>query len=228
MDRVKVFIGYSSEQKSIGGKFKSFTEDYCGYKVFIAHDDIPGSFVWEDEIIKAIEKADIFIPLISEGFAKSPFADQETGIAVYLKKKIIPIKLDSANPYGFISKYQALQYKKYPPGYSYKDNINELAISIAQVGLSYDSGTRLHKKAINSIVYAFCNSGSFYASNATINSMIKCRDFSRSHLKQIKKAIKINNQIQGAFELPTLKRFLLGHYKLAIDSILKSDTMSMI
>lgn len=217
MDRVTAFISYSSTQKTIGGKFKSYIEDYCGYEVFIAHDDILGSLVWEDEIIKAIEISDVFISLISKEFEKSPFADQETGIAAYLKKKIIPIKLDDTSPYGFINKYQALQYKKYPTSYFYSDNVNELAISIAQVVLSYDSGTRFHGRAMNSIIHAFCNSNSFYTSNATISSMIKCKDFSKSHLKQIENAIKANRQVQGAFELPTLKRFLLDYYGLSID-----------
>lgn len=106
MDRVSAFISYSSTQKVIGGTFKSFLSSYCGYKIFIAHDDIPGSAIWEEEIIKGIEESDFFIPLISKEFADSPFADQETGIAVYLNKKIIPIKLEEVNPYGFISKYQ--------------------------------------------------------------------------------------------------------------------------
>lgn len=128
MDRISAFISYSSKQKVIGGKFKSYLENYCGYETFIAHDDIPGSTIWEDEIIQAIENADFFIPLISREFKKSPFTDQETGIAVFLKKKIIPIKLDEINPYGFIEKYQALQYK---------NNMHKLALTIAQIGLIY-------------------------------------------------------------------------------------------
>src|SRR3989344_8729564 len=122
MNRISVFISYSSTQKTIGGKIKSYLSSCCGYEMFIAHDDIPGSSVWEAEIINAIEKYDFFIPLISREFKKSQYADQETGIAVYLKKKIIPIKLDDANPYGFISKFQAIPYK---------DDMKELALTIA-------------------------------------------------------------------------------------------------
>lgn len=119
MDCISAFISYSVKQKTIGGKFRSLLTTYCGYETFIAHDDILGSAVWEEEIIKAIEKADFFIPLISSDFKTSDFTDQETGIAITLKKKIIPIKLEEVNPYGFISKYQALQYKSYQNKYSH-------------------------------------------------------------------------------------------------------------
>lgn len=97
-NRISAFISYSSAEKKIGGRFKSCLTTYCGYETFIAHDDIPGSSVWEPEIVKAIPQTDFFIPLISESFKNSPYTDQETGIAVYLNKKIIPIKLGSVDP----------------------------------------------------------------------------------------------------------------------------------
>lgn len=217
MDRILAFISYSSKEKEICGKFRSYLSNFCGYQIFTAHDDIPGSSVWEEEIIKAIENCDLFIPLISREFITSDYANQETGIAYYLKKKIIPIKLESVNPYGFINKYQALQYKKNPAGYYYEHNINNLAVSIAQIGMSYDSDSKFNIKAINSIVYAFCNSNSFNTSNAVISSMIKCKNFSRSQINLIVKAIQLNSQIQGAYNLPVLKKFLSTNYKIVID-----------
>ena len=174
--------------------------------MFIAHDDIPGSSVWEEEIIKGIEKSDFFIPLISQEFIKSPFADQETGIAVYLKKKIIPIKLDYTNPYGFISKFQAIPYK---------DDMKELATTIAQVGLSY--GDPYRQKVLNSAVKAFCTSGSFEVANANIKTLCTCRDFSQNHISQIVRAININGQIKRAFELDALKLFLRNTFKISVD-----------
>lgn len=208
MDRISAFISYSSKQKFIGGKLKSYLGNYCGYETFIAHDDILGSTIWEDEIIKSIANADFFIPLISKEFKESPFTDQETGIAVYLKKKIIPIKLDEINPYGFIEKYQALQYR---------NNINKIALTIAQIGLIYESQSSYHQKVLNSIVHAFCKSMSFEIANATIQILCKCNDLSFDQLIQIAKAIKTNSQIKNAYGLPTLKECLMRKYKISID-----------
>lgn len=197
--------------------FKSFLSSYCGYETFIAHNDIPGSSVWEREIIKAISQTDFFIPLISQSFKDSPFTDQETGIAVYLKKKIIPIKLETIDPYGFINKYQALQYKQYPSSYYLSDNIKELILTIAQIGLKFPRKSLYHQKALNSIVHAFCLSRSFDSANAVIQGMLKCRDFSKSQIVQILQAIMDNNQIQGAYDLPRLKEFLRLTYQISVD-----------
>jgi len=208
MDRISAFISYSSKQKVIGGKFKSYLENYCGYETFIAHDDILGSTIWEEEIIKAIKNADFFIPLISKEFKESPFTDQETGIAICLKKKIIPVKLDEINPYGFIEKYHALQYR---------NDINNLALTIAQIGLICKPQSSYHQKVLNSIVYAFCKSISFEIANATIQILCKCNDLSSHQLAQIVKAIKTNSQIKNAYGLNALKECLRKKYKMSID-----------
>lgn len=208
MDRISAFISYSSKQKVIGGKFKSYLENYCGYETFIAHDDIVGSTIWEDEIIQAIKNADFFIPLISKEFKESPFTDQETGIAVCLKKKIIPIRLDDINPYGFIKKYQALQYK---------NNVNRIALTIARIGIIYEPQSSYHQKVLNSIVHAFCKSMSFEIANATIQILCKCDDLSSNQLTQIVKAIKTNSQIKNAYGLDALKECLSKKYKISID-----------
>lgn len=208
MDKISAFICYSSKQKLIGGKFKAYLENLCGYEAFIAHDDILGSTIWEEEIIQAIKNADFFIPLISKEFKESPFTDQETGIAVCLEKKIIPIKLDQVNPYGFIKKYQALQYE---------NNADRLALTVAQIGLIYEPQSSYHQKALNSIVRAFCRSISFEIANATIQILCECNDLSPNQLTQIIKAIKTNSQIRNAYGLNALKECLDKKYKISID-----------
>ena len=153
MDRISVFISYSTHDKKIGGRFKCCLESYCGFHAFIAHDDIPPSTIFEEEIKNAINKCDIFIPLISQVFKDSDFTDQETGIAVSLNKKIIPIKLENLNPYGFMSKYQAMKYEKPRTQYSNIDNVKKLVLAIAQIGLNYE---QLQIKTTDSIIHAFC------------------------------------------------------------------------
>ncbi|MEK7140946.1 MAG: toll/interleukin-1 receptor domain-containing protein [Patescibacteria group bacterium] len=213
MDRINAFISYASEEKQIGGRLKQLLIHYCGYDTFIAHDDIPGSEVWEKEILHAIRSADFFIPLVSERFKNSSYTDQETGCAVCLNKKIIPIKLETTNPYGFINKYQALQYKKDP-----QDNLLELAITVAHIGLHYQPKTVYYKKSLESLVHALCNSNSFETTNAIIRILSKCNhQFSEDHVAQIMRAMQINSQIIGAFGLPELKRILTVIYRCRID-----------
>lgn len=214
MDPIRAFISYSSAQKIIGGRFKICLTNYCGYDAFIAHDDMPAASVFQEEILKKIANTDLFIPLLSEDFKKSDFTDQETGLAVGFQKKIIPIKLDTINPYGFIDKYHALQYKMYPPHYYYPDNIKELVLTIAQIVLNED---KFHDRAINSLINAFCSSLSFEATNATIELMLKYDHFSKDQLQQIINAINTNPQIKGAWGLEGFKEFLHNTYNITID-----------
>lgn len=223
MDKINVFISYSSEEKKISGRLKRLLLKYCGYTAFIAHDDIPASEVWENEILNSIKKSDFFIPLISQSFKTSDYADQETGYAVSLNKKIIPVKLDNTNPYGFINKFQALQYKKslssqINPWNNKLDNLDQIAISIAYIGLHYQLNTKYYKQSLNSLVFALCNSDSFEATNAIIEILSNCNHrLTKVHLDEITKAISTNSQITGAFGLPDLKKILLIKYKCHID-----------
>ena len=213
METISVFISYSNEEKQIAGLIKQLLEKYCGYEVFLAHDDMTASADFEEEIIEKISEVDYFIPLISQKFSHSPYTDQEVGIAVAHKKKIIPIKLEGVNPYGFIQKYHALQLKKYSDDTT---NIKELVITIGLLAIKNYS-FQYSKKAKNSIVTALKNSGSFKTSNVIIQILCDCPKFNKIQIEVIKTAIKTNYEVQQAFGLKDLKDMLRNKYKIDID-----------
>src|SRR5438093_55391 len=98
MGRVKIFICYCDQDKKIAGSLKIVLEYTLGFEVFVAHDDIEASEIWEKKIKKQLKDTDYVIPLISSNFLNSAFANQEAGMAFAWGKKIIPIKLDTVNP----------------------------------------------------------------------------------------------------------------------------------
>jgi len=104
--KILVFISYSTKDKVTVGKIKSQLENF-GLEVFVGHDDINPSSDWVKVILKNLKECDIFIPYLTKDFKKSKWTDQESGIAESLKKCILPLKI-KYDPYGFISKYQAL------------------------------------------------------------------------------------------------------------------------
>jgi hypothetical protein len=61
-----------------------------GMDVFLAHDDLQPSAEWQKEIVQALRKCDVFIPLLTRSFHSSLWTDQETGIAIARKKLILP------------------------------------------------------------------------------------------------------------------------------------------
>lgn len=213
MKTISVFISYSNEEKEIAGLMKLLLEKYCGYEVFLAHDDMTVSADFQEEIMRKIFEADYFIPLISEKFSLSPYTDQEIGIAIAHKKKIIPIKLGQINPYGFIQKYHALQLKEYSDNTT---NIKELVIAIGLLAIkSYSK--QYSNKAKNSTVIALKNSNSFKNSNVIIQILCECSKLSKIQIEVIKIAIKTNYEVQEAFGLEDLKKMLKNKYKIDVD-----------
>ena len=58
--------------------------------------------------------------MLTSNFEDSKWTDQETGFAMALNKLIIPVKIN-IEPYGFVSRYQALSW-----GANIEDNLKKL------------------------------------------------------------------------------------------------------
>lgn len=211
MKCIKAFISYSDEDRVIAGQFKNLLQYYCGYYVFLAHEDMTPASDFCESIIKSIGESDFFIPLISENFIRSPYTDQETGIAIAYKKKIIPIKLENVNPYGFISKYHALSLKK-------SSNGQELLKLVFTIGLLFAKNYKdpYSEKAKNSIVAALKSSDSFYISNRIIKLICNCSKFNKSQLEIIIDSVKNNSQVRESYGLFDLRMLLRDKYKIII------------
>lgn len=86
MSQLKVFISYCSEDRELGRLFKTCFENYAGFSVFLAHEDIYPATEWELKIIKELKQSDAVIPLITENYRNSEFTDQELGMALAWKQ----------------------------------------------------------------------------------------------------------------------------------------------
>src|SRR3989344_4416718 len=106
---LQVFLSYSSSNRRLAGIIKRELEN-LGINVFLAHDDILPSSQSQESILKALEEADVFLPLLTTEFKRSEWANQEIGVAVAQRKLIIPLKID-VNPSGFIVGIQAYKFK---------------------------------------------------------------------------------------------------------------------
>lgn len=110
---VHIFLSYSHKSRKLAGELKGGLESF-GFAVFLAHEDLKPSLPWRKEILKSLRQCDVFIPILTRGFMESDWTDQETGFALALKKKIIPVRVHD-NPYGFIGAFQALKCNKNSP-----------------------------------------------------------------------------------------------------------------
>ena len=102
----RVFLSHVAEEKQNVTQLKTGLELY-GVSAFVAHADIHPTAEWQEEIKEALYSMQAFVALLSDGFQKSPWTDQETGYALCRKVPIIPVRI-SVDPYGFLGKVQGL------------------------------------------------------------------------------------------------------------------------
>lgn len=212
MNRLKVFISYSSRDKSLAGLFKQCFENYAGFSVFLAHEDISPALDWELNIIKNLKEADVVIPLITDNFRNSDFTDQELGMALALNKIIIPIKLSDINPYGFIKKIQALKCYTSPSG------VINAVTKLVFVLIDNDEFSKYKDLVIDSVVEAFCKSNMYQTTSIIIRILTKIKNFNKDQIVSLKSAIRNNDQVYGFFALPDFIKFLTDKHKIVVDS----------
>ncbi len=122
---VKIFLSYSTKDKKSIGEYKKFLEFY-GLDVFLAHQDIVPSVEWQETIFTSLKNCDVFVPIVSKNFKESDWTDQESGIALALDKRILPVKFPR-NPYGFLSRFQGLKGERYLEKYLAEQTMKSLS-----------------------------------------------------------------------------------------------------
>lgn len=209
MERPSVFISYSTNDKVSAGKLKKYLHIYGGFDCFLAHEDILISQEWEAKIIESLSESDIFIPLISEYSKVSTYVNQEIGLALAYKKPISPLKLTKLNPFGFISKVQAMNF--------FSNDHQSLITITLQIFLSLVEDVRfdyLQNKVINSVIYALSQSDSFQSSRIIMRLLIelinmKKTAFNNLQIQNINSIIKNNDQVKNElYVLPELISYL--------------------
>lgn len=108
--------------KQIAGRVKTVLSEYR-VDAFLAHEDIDISQEWKNRISQELNKANIFIALLSVAFKQSDWASQEIGLAYANSDMlIIPLSVDGTVPFGFISHIQG---KRLPADGLYGDLLIE-------------------------------------------------------------------------------------------------------
>lgn len=186
---IYVFISYVTEDKQVAASLKYWIEDY-GLMGFLAHEDITPSEEWQDRILYALGKHDIFMPVITEQYPSSYWCNQEAGYAIAQNRLILPIKVDG-NPNGFLSKYQAaiLREKDY-------QNLAEQIFSVVK------TNEILGSRIKNSLIRAFESSASFDATRRRLKRLEDFQDvpYTEQDATRIAVASIENDQIHKSFK----------------------------
>lgn len=91
-----IFISYSRKDSEQVHEIANVLSG-DGYRVWIDKDGIESGDAFKSVIVKAIKKSKVFLFFSSLTANESPWTVKEVNMAVYLKKIVIPVKLDDAD-----------------------------------------------------------------------------------------------------------------------------------
>ena len=189
--RLRIFISHKSEDKNFATDLKTYFYRY-GIASFVAHEDIEPLKEWQSEIEKALFSMHSLVALMTDKFSESNWTDQEIGAAVGRGVPIFPIHLGK-DPYGFISKYQAIQGVGKSASYITSEIF---ALLLSSDGVS----DNLNNIAKDSYILAVSNSSSSDQANR-LSKFLTCIDeLSHRQAEDLVKAFNENSQVHGAFD----------------------------
>lgn len=205
--KLKVFLSHSSKDKKLASDLKDVFETF-GIDVFVAHQDIMPSTEWQRRILQELRACDVFLALLSKNFLNSDWTDQESGIALYLKKVVIPIRV-SVMPYGFMATKQA-----------HPLNAGNLSDSCTEMGKAIDGEIKLRKRFRHHLIQAFVGSHNFSSSIAAAIMITELEGFTAKQVNDITKAAYENDQIYGCKAMGYITGFIeRNHRKISAENM---------
>ena len=198
---LNAFISYSSEDKEIAGIVKNALSN-IGINSFLAHEDITPSQEWQGEIVNKLNTCNIFVPIITKNFRESDWTSQESGAAFIKEMDIVPISIKFPekpfiDPYGFISKYQALKWTIDPN--NFKDSQRQIVSDIQHlIAKTLKSKNNVIEKVRNCFVNSLVNSFSFADANSKSESIERIGPFGKERLTILVFGYTFNDQLNGS------------------------------
>ena len=105
---MRLFISHRDKYKRQARELADELEGY-GISSFVAHESIEPARPWQAEIMHGLETMQAVLAFVTDDFAESDFCNQEVGFALGRRVPVVSIKLEVADPPGFISGLQALR-----------------------------------------------------------------------------------------------------------------------
>ncbi|MBI2650466.1 toll/interleukin-1 receptor domain-containing protein [Candidatus Woesearchaeota archaeon] len=223
---LRVFVSYATEDRFLAVALKRELEDF-GIDVFLAHEDITPTTDWQATILATLKQCDIFLPLLTNNFSKSPWTDQETGVAIATQKFIIPLKVN-IDPYGFIGKYQAFKFgyetRELDNGNYYYD-CKDSCRNIVNLILRHKT---LRENLKDCLIRVFANCVTFAEAKEKAELLGNFESFTEEQISEIIKVSVNNNQIHDSWGARPILQKLISNYDKLIDDKKKEELLKLI
>jgi hypothetical protein len=192
---LKLFISHRDKHKQAAHALAGLLLPY-GISCFVAHDNIEPTEKWRHEIEKALRSMDAFLALLTDDFSGGNWTNQEVGFAIARGVPIIPLKVSSLNPYGFMEIYQGL------PGDF--ENMSQTAQKVFKLICQKLDGRNIVKRAT---ISAFVNSTSYMDSMAAFERLKDIPQFTDDELDHLAHGFNKNSQLNGCIVITSKNQF---------------------
>lgn len=178
-----IFGSHLTAHKVLVGGVREHLLHY-GVDLFVAHDTIEHDKLWQEEIEKALDRADAGLVFVHPGLRDSDWCDQEIGWLQGRHVPVMALKFD-ANPYGFFAKHQAQPVRPGTPGGAIAEMIVDRVAARSELAVSFAA----------SLVAAMSSSPSFARTDAIWRRLRESTSLGAELCSQLLEATKANNQI---------------------------------
>lgn len=135
----RFFISYDRDDRPLTRQLAAQLRRVYGYDDVWFDENIYGGADWWQEIRKQIASCDIFIFLLSDESARSPYCEKERAEAERLKKEILPVRIAPVKEIP--PQFRQIQYVDMSEGKITVENFTELNAAIRQIAKRLASDT---------------------------------------------------------------------------------------
>jgi hypothetical protein len=194
--RIRVFMSHVAGDRAFVGQVAAELER-ADFACFVAHEEIEPSLRWQQVIEAALDSCEVMVTVVTLGFRESDWCEQEVGWALGRGLVIIPVAVDM-QPYGFFGSFQAVQ--------ATRNQVSAAAVQIAQAiatavfNHQRPNSARLVDRLADSVVDAFCMSGSFETTRRRFDLLrrVPAGAWTPTRQQQVLNACRDNRQIREA------------------------------
>lgn len=199
--RFRLFMSHTSGKKTLVAAVKAALTPY-GVDAFVAHEDIEPTTEWVSAIEVALDTCHALAAFLTEGFHESKWTDQELGFCMKRRILILPIRV-GVDPYGFISRYQALSPPATGTG---QEKLAGLAESIVNTLVGHDLTSQNMSEAL---LAQFEHSRHFSEAKRNASLLDKVPRWNADQLSRLSAAATNNYENANAFGVPDRVRQII-------------------
>lgn len=183
----RVFMSHRDAEKMRVQMLADALSDY-GMSCFVAHSTIPADEEWQKVIVSGLETMEVMVAIVTDDFHQSVYCMQEVGYALGRGIPVISLKVDNADPLGFIAHKQAL-----------RGSLNQPLVAARHLFPLIGERLRQIERFNEVLIKSFCEAPDYTEAKSRFERMTaNVKKLSNEQAQQIIEAFSENNQLHNA------------------------------